>query len=125
MNSEIFYSYPYWLTVMQVVGVVVLALIAWRRMRSVKLRRHISQLPPADRQREIMKEMGAVLLHGADADAYLRRREERQFLVQIAVSLALLGAALYIILSKLYADADTKWSYGIVGTIIGYWLKGK
>ena len=45
--------------------------------------------------------------------------------MQILVSVALLGAALYVILSKQYASDDAKWAYGIVGTIIGYWLKGK
>jgi hypothetical protein len=45
--------------------------------------------------------------------------------MQVIVSLAILGAALYVILSKQYASIDTKWAYGIVGTVIGYWLKGK
>ena len=30
-----------------------------------------------------------------------------------------------MILSKQYAANDTKWACGIVGTVIGYWLKGK
>src|SRR4029450_10237600 len=44
---------------------------------------------------------------------------------QVTVSLAILGAAFYVIISKQYALTDTKWAYGIVGTVIGYWLKGK
>ena len=44
---------------------------------------------------------------------------------QVVVSLAILGAALYVILSKQFAANDTNWAYGIVGTVIGYWLKGK
>jgi hypothetical protein len=44
-------------------------------------------------------------------------------LMQVLVSVAILGAALYVILSKQYGDADTKWSYGIIGTVIGFWLK--
>ena len=44
---------------------------------------------------------------------------------QVMVSLAILGAAFYVIISEQYALNDTKWAYGIVGTVIGYWLKGK
>jgi hypothetical protein len=44
---------------------------------------------------------------------------------QVIVSLAILGAVFYMILSKQYAANDTKWACGIVGTVIGYWLKGK
>ena len=36
-----------------------------------------------------------------------------------------IGRGLSVILSKQYDAADTNWAYGIVGTIIGYWLKGK
>jgi hypothetical protein len=41
------------------------------------------------------------------------------------VSLAILGAVLYVIVYKQYASNGTKWAYGIVGTVIGYWLRGK
>lgn len=44
---------------------------------------------------------------------------------QVIVSLAILGAVLYVIVYKQYASNDAKWAYGIVGTVIGYWLKGK
>jgi hypothetical protein len=30
--------------------------------------------------------------------------------------------ALYIILSSTYGDADKKWAYGEVGTLLGFWL---
>jgi hypothetical protein len=43
--------------------------------------------------------------------------------VQVIVSLATLGAALHVLISKQYASNDTQWAYGIVGTVIGYWLK--
>jgi hypothetical protein len=44
--------------------------------------------------------------------------------LQVIASLAVLGAALHVILSKQYASNDIKWAYGIVSTVIGYWLKG-
>ena len=36
-------------------------------------------------------------------------------------AIVLLGAGLYVILSKQYQTADTNWAYGIVGTVqVGY-----
>ena len=44
--------------------------------------------------------------------------------VRIVVSLVVLAAGLYVILHAGY-DADVqKWGFGIVGTVVGYWLKG-
>src|SRR5258708_4012846 len=43
--------------------------------------------------------------------------------MMIVVSLAVLVAALYIILSKTYEDSAQKWAYGSVGMILGHWLK--
>ena len=44
---------------------------------------------------------------------------------QVIVSLGILSAVLYMILSEQFAANDTKWACGIIGTLIGYWLKGK
>ncbi len=44
-------------------------------------------------------------------------------IMQIIVSLAALGAGLYVILSPHYAD-EKKWGYGTVGSVIGYRLRG-
>jgi len=45
--------------------------------------------------------------------------------VQIVVSLAILGCALYIVLSHSYAEQEKHWAYGVIGTILGFWLKSK
>ena len=45
-------------------------------------------------------------------------------LVRIVVSLIVLAAGLYVILNHDYQVEDKKWGYGIVGTVVGYWLKG-
>ena len=45
-------------------------------------------------------------------------------IVRILVSFIVLGAGLYVILSHDYQVEDKKWGYGIVGTVVGYWLKG-
>jgi hypothetical protein len=34
-------------------------------------------------------------------------------------------AALYIILSKKFEAESLKWAYGIIGTIVGFWLKSQ
>jgi len=45
-------------------------------------------------------------------------------LMPIVISILILLAALYVILSRsAYADAQQKWAFGVVGTILGYWFK--
>jgi hypothetical protein len=34
-------------------------------------------------------------------------------------------AALYIILSKKFESDSLKWAYGVIGTIVGFWLKSQ
>jgi hypothetical protein len=46
-----------------------------------------------------------------------------QFWVRVAMSFCLLGAALYIILSKRFQPKDKHWAYGLIGILLGYWLK--
>ena len=42
----------------------------------------------------------------------------------MAISLLVLLSALFVILSNnTYADAQQKWAFGAVGTILGYWFK--
>jgi hypothetical protein len=43
---------------------------------------------------------------------------------QVAVTLILLIASSFIILSKKYGQADRRWAYITVGIILGYWLQG-
>jgi hypothetical protein len=35
---------------------------------------------------------------------------------------AVLGAALWIIVSKRYPPADRKWAYGAIAAIMAFWL---
>jgi len=45
-------------------------------------------------------------------------------LMPIIVSTVVLGAALVIILTpNLYPDTHQKWAFGVVGLIVGHWLK--
>ena len=54
----------------------------------------------------------------------LDRMPSRQ-VMQIILSLVIVGAGLYIILSGGYAEDTEKWAFGSVGTILGYWLSSK
>lgn len=40
-----------------------------------------------------------------------------------AVSLIVLSAALYVILSQRYTAKVEHWAYGIVGMVLGFWLR--
>lgn len=44
-------------------------------------------------------------------------------LCQIGISSVVLVAALYIILSGAYPEDYNKWAFGIVGVVVGYWLR--
>jgi len=39
------------------------------------------------------------------------------------LSLGLFGVAIYIILSTSFDEKGKHWAYGILGTILGFWLK--
>jgi hypothetical protein len=44
-------------------------------------------------------------------------------IMQIIISLVLLGATLFIILAKKYQPKDKHWAYGTLGMVVGFWLK--
>ena len=42
----------------------------------------------------------------------------------VGVSLIALGAALFVILGgESFPQSSSEWAYGVVGLILGYWLK--
>src|SRR5215831_1860232 len=43
----------------------------------------------------------------------------------VVVTFVLLGASLWVILSRRYNDANQKWAFGVIGTIVGYWLNAR
>jgi hypothetical protein len=42
---------------------------------------------------------------------------------RVVVSFVVLIVAIYIILNNGYPDATIKWAFGVIGLILGYWLK--
>jgi len=74
-------------------------------------------------------------MHLADSsrlDSSQRRAAVRQWAntqakahlaMQIIISVVVLGASTFIILSHSFDAKDKHWAYGSVGTILGYWLK--
>jgi uncharacterized membrane protein len=45
-----------------------------------------------------------------------------ELVVSVLFSTVALSGAMFIILSKQYNDEYTKWAFGMVGLILGYWL---
>jgi hypothetical protein len=46
-----------------------------------------------------------------------------KLVMQLILSLVLLAATLYVILSKSYQAKDKHWAYTTLGMVIGFWLK--
>jgi|HubBroStandDraft_6_1064221.scaffolds.fasta_scaffold330555_2 hypothetical protein len=44
--------------------------------------------------------------------------------MQILLSLSLVGASLFIVLSAKYTLQDRHWAFGTLGTVLGFWLRG-
>jgi hypothetical protein len=51
------------------------------------------------------------------------RRHKSEVWMTILVTAAFGVSALYIVLSNHYGQDSLKWAYGILGTLIGYWLR--
>ncbi len=43
--------------------------------------------------------------------------------VRIGVTFTVLIVSFYIILSNAYPDSHAKWAFGMVGLVLGYWLR--
>jgi hypothetical protein len=48
---------------------------------------------------------------------------DRKWYAQLVFSGAILGVCLYIVVSGKYDEDYAKWAFGMIGVIIGYWLK--
>ncbi|MGD1096297.1 MAG: hypothetical protein ABSB35_30430 [Bryobacteraceae bacterium] len=61
-----------------------------------------------------------------DRSAYAKAKERQTSRkgIQIFLTAPLMAAAFFIIASKRYDLKGKRWAYGMVGMIIGYWLRG-
>jgi hypothetical protein len=66
----------------------------------------------------IDKSKSAVFGHGAGAVAI-------GDVMMVVVTIVVLAAALYVILSRAYDAGAQKWAFGAIGTIVGFWLKAE
>jgi hypothetical protein len=46
-------------------------------------------------------------------------------LMQGLLTISLMGAALYVMMDRSSPPEAQKWAPGIIGTLIGYWLRGR
>ena len=71
--------------------------------------------------------VGALILlrsgGGRDRPRATRGQDRTRSLMQVAISLVVLGAGLWVILSGHYATDSERWASGAIGTVMGYWLK--
>lgn len=44
-------------------------------------------------------------------------------LMMVLVSILVLGSSLYVILSMQYDSESQRWAFGVIGTILGFWLR--
>lgn len=51
------------------------------------------------------------------------QRERWEFVARAFLSAVVLTASLWVILSGQYPDATSKWAFGALGLVIGYWLR--
>jgi len=50
-------------------------------------------------------------------------RRDFPLFFRMVVSAVLLAVSLYVVLSQTYPSDYSKWAFGMIGLIVGYWLK--
>ena len=73
-----------------------------------------------------MAGVGALILLRSGASTRpgaTRGRADARLAMQIVISLIVLGAGLWVILSGRYTPDAERWAAGAIGTVMGYWLK--
>ena len=66
---------------------------------------------------------GEVLAQRDGGAAVAPRRRWATFSMLCVVTLTVLAASLYVILSGQFDQSAQKWAYSSVGTILGFWLR--
>lgn len=111
------------------VGVVALAAGAlFARLRSVALRPAVPAATPPVRSAGLRPQAGTPAAPPVAAQRAAappaRPQSTLDGLMPIVLSLLVLLSALYVVLfGAAYSDAQQKWAFGAIGTLLGYWLK--
>jgi len=77
------------------------------------LSRYAPNAPPAEVNDRIL----------AKSFMYHRWAEAARFRIQLVVTLAMGGAAIWIIVAAKHGPDDKTWAYATLAMILGYWLK--
>jgi hypothetical protein len=70
--------------------------------------------------------VGALILlrsRGAARPRTTRSEDGTRTAMQAGISVVILGAGLWVILSGHYTTDSERWASGAIGTVMGYWLK--
>jgi hypothetical protein len=73
---------------------------------------------------ELRIELGGIQGPGVIEEGLKKIQEtkEQKLIYTGIVTVLVLSSSLFVIVSQKYHEADRKWAYGAVGTILGYWL---
>lgn len=98
---------------------IVLGVVNWvPNDRAVNLRNLFAHYIPPELVDEMTREPGKAPSEKWAPSLYSGISVE--LIMSVIITIAILGAALFIILSGQYSDSDAKWAYGSLGTVIGY-----
>jgi len=68
--------------------------------------------------------IGNIVFGSANVRSPIREEFGAREWARVVITLIILVASLFVILTKRYSPADRHWAYGALGTVIGFWLKG-
>ena len=71
-------------------------------------------------EQDIQHQIAALEL---ERDHLRTQMEFRNLLIRASLSLIILAAGFWAILSSNYETDVTNWAYAIIGTVVGYWLR--
>jgi hypothetical protein len=43
--------------------------------------------------------------------------------IRIGLSVAILGFSFFVLISQKFSSDYTKWAFGMIGLVVGYWLR--
>src|SRR5580700_10535512 len=84
---------------------------------------HKRILPPLEPTSEKASKSLKTGSRAGSTNARFSSKERWNFVARVIISTIALGSGLYVILVGTYPDATIKWAFGIVGLVIGYWLR--